>query len=136
MSAGDHFESNSRRGVPWSTIGGFFESVNSSMFPIAPVRISNGFAQSIEFRRKTESWLSFPYHTLISCEYHPHSCIEIAFPTYRVKITGRNLQRLYDEIRLQQRSAIEEDLRSDQSTLDDSAPVVEFIEVATLDSPR
>jgi len=95
MTLDEHFRASAgfRRAV--EPRGSMFESLETALFPLSPVPISDGLARSIEFRRKKGTWLSFPYHTMTAIEYTPHSRIDVSFGEKCVSVRGRNLESLY-----------------------------------------
>ncbi|MCP5057128.1 MAG: hypothetical protein GY937_10440 [bacterium] len=136
MGAKDSFERHARQGVgpmmPGTGEPRPFESVNEAVFKQSPLAISDGLPRALEFRRKAESWFSFPYHCLMNVEYHPHERLTLTFSTHKVVLTGRNLESLYDGIRSQTRGRVEEMDRATQFATDEDEPEVHEIEVAKI----
>ncbi|MEM7408866.1 MAG: hypothetical protein AAF430_01360 [Myxococcota bacterium] len=111
MDPKELFERRSRKPVgpmePASQPPGPMESVDEALFERLQLPIKE-LPRQLEFRRKTESWFSFPYHCLMGVEYFPHDRIVLTFTTHRVAVVGRNLERLYRGIRQQTADTVEE----------------------------
>lgn len=104
-----------------------FESIETALFPVTPLPISDGLARSIEFRRKAGTWLSFPYHTMTAIEYTPNSRIDVTFGDKCISVRGRNLDSVYEGIRGQKLSRVCETDRADSLEADDRSAVIEAI---------
>ena len=123
MDKRDSFRRHAQRGP------GAFESVNDATFRQSPIPISDGLPRSLEFRRKSESWFSFPYHCLMNVEYHPHDRLTLSFSTHRVVLKGRNLETVYEQIRAQSCARVEEMDRATQFATSEDDPEIATIEV-------
>lgn len=136
MDPRDAFERNGRRGVgPMersSGRSGALESVQETVFKRTAVPVADALPRALEFRRKTKSWFSFPYHCLMNTEYHPHDRVVLTFSTHQVVLLGRNLQSVYDGIREQKHARIEEMDRATRLATAEEEPEIHTIEVEDL----
>lgn len=139
MDPKDIFERRSRRGIgPMEPAAprpsGLFESVEEALLKRSPVRVTDGLPRALEFRRKTRSWFSFPYHCLMNLEYHPNDRLTLTFATHKVTLEGRNLASVYEGIRAQDCARVEEMDRATRLATADDEPEIHAIEVVELGS--
>lgn len=111
---------------------GLFESVDESFGVPRPALPS-----CIEFRRKVNSWFSFPYSYLVAVEFAvngseadttPH--VTAYFSGYAVRLFGSNLLGIYNGIRGGTLAAVAEMDQAEIMEAEETAPIVELIEIA------
>lgn len=127
MALGEQFRSSAgfrRATEPRRSV---FESIETALFPLTPVPISDGLARSVEFRRKTGTWLCFPYHTMTAIEYTPHSRIDVTFGEKCVSVRGRNLESIYRGVLQQRLHTIVEADRADSLEAAETQPAIDSI---------
>ena len=115
---------------------GRLESVQEAIFERLPVPISDPLPRALEFRRKTESWFSFPYHCLMNVEYFPHDRLVLTFSTHRVAVSGRNLRKIYQAILKQSCERVEEMDRATRMATAEEEAEIHAIDVADLRKSR
>jgi len=137
MDPKDIFEQRARRDLgPLEQKGplpaGPLESVDSEIYERLPLPIKDTLPRAIEFRRKTKSWFSFPYHCLMAAEYHPHDRLTLSFSTHLVVIKGRSLEPLYERIQAQNCARVSETDRATKLQAADTDTDIEKIDVYDL----
>ncbi|MGH0028957.1 MAG: hypothetical protein ACQGVC_04140 [Myxococcota bacterium] len=108
--------------------GGPLGSGSDALFERLVQPMAEALPRALEFRRKAGNWFSFPYHCLMSVEYKPHSEIRLRFTTHEVRVVGRDLTGLYQDICAQRCESAAETERAEAFDPEARA-IVEAIEI-------
>ena len=132
MDHKEGFEQRARRAFGPSEPGpdrpSSLTSMNEALFERLITPITETLPRTLEFRPKTGNWFSFPYHCLTSVEYRPHSEIRLSFTSHEVRVTGRDLARIYRDICAQNCESVVETERAEAFS-DETRGHVEMIQV-------